>query len=74
MISLLQHELRVRRGSTIGWALGLGFFSVIYTIIYPNLPAEMREIDVRAVTFLDSVSIGCKSTKNIGIKSPPNIA
>lgn len=57
MISLLQHELRVRRGSTLGWALGLGFFSVIYTLIYPNLPAEMREIDVRAIAFLDSLGI-----------------
>lgn len=57
MISLLQHELRVRRGSIIGWALGLGFFNIVYTIIYPNLPVEMREIDVRAIAFLDSLGI-----------------
>ena len=57
MINLLRHELKVRRGSIIGWALGLGFFSIVYTIIYPNLPAEMREIDVRAIAFLDSIGI-----------------
>lgn len=57
MISLLRHEVRVRRASTLGWALGLGFFSVVYTLIYPNLPVEMRELDVRAIAFLDSIGI-----------------
>ncbi len=57
MISLLRHELRVHRGSTIGWAVGLGFFSVIYILLYPNLPVEMREIDTRAIAFLDSLGI-----------------
>lgn len=57
MMNLLRHELRARRGSIIGWALGLGFFSIVYTLIYPNLPAEMREMDLRAIAFLDSLGI-----------------
>ena len=57
MIDLLRHELRVRRGSFIGWALGLAFFCSIYTLIYPNLPAEVREIDPRALALLESIGI-----------------
>ena len=57
MIDLLRHELRVRRGSFIGWAVGLAFFCAIYTLIYPNLPAEVREIDARALALLESIGI-----------------
>lgn len=57
MIDLLRHELRVRRGSFIGWALGLAFFCTLYTLIYPNLPAEVREIDPRALALLESIGI-----------------
>ncbi len=57
MIDLLRHELRVRRADFIGWALGLAFFCILYTIIYPNLPPEVREIDARALALLDSIGI-----------------
>ena len=57
MINLLRHELRVRRGGTIGWALGLGLFCAIYTLIYTVLPDEVREIDPRALALLNSLGI-----------------
>ena len=57
MIDLLRHELRVRRGSFIGWALGLAFFCSVYTILYPSLPAEVRQIDPRALALLESIGI-----------------
>lgn len=57
MIDLLRHELRVRRGAFIGWALGLGLFCTVYTILYPNLPAEVRQIDPRALALLESIGI-----------------
>jgi len=57
MINLLRHELRVRRGGTIGWALGLGLFCAIYTLIYTVLPEEVREIDPRALALLNSLGI-----------------
>lgn len=57
MINLLRHELRVRRGGAIGWALGLGLFCAIYTLIYTVLPDEVRQIDPRAVALLNSLGI-----------------
>jgi ABC-2 type transport system permease protein len=56
-MSLLLHELRVRRGAIVGWALGLGLFLSLYTTIYRFLPAEVREMDVRALAFLNSLGI-----------------
>ena len=56
-MSLLLHELRVRRGAMVGWALGLGLFLSLYTTIYRFLPAEVREMDVRALAFLNSLGI-----------------
>ena len=59
MINLLRHELRMRRGSILGWTIGLSFFSVIYMIVYTALPAEVREINPQAVSILRS--FGMKS-------------
>ena len=57
MIDLLRHELRVRRGGAVGWALGLGLFCAIYTLIYTVLPDEVRQIDPRALALLNSLGI-----------------
>lgn len=45
MLSLLRHELRVRRGGIIGWSIGLSLYAAMYTAFYPALPTEMLELD-----------------------------
>lgn len=62
MISLLWHELRVRRGSVTIWALALSFFSVIYMIVYTALPAEVKNIDPQALSLLKSFGVKSLST------------
>lgn len=45
MLSYVIYELRSRRGSIIGWGIGVGFFVLMYSVFYPSLPAEMVELD-----------------------------
>ncbi len=62
MIKLLWYELRIRRTSILGWTIGLSFFSVIYMIIYPALPAEVREINPQAIALLKSLGVQSLAT------------
>jgi ABC-2 type transport system permease protein len=62
MNDLLLHELRMRRGAILGWTIGLGFFCSMYMIIYTVLPAEVRNIDVRALAFLQSLGVQSLAT------------
>ncbi len=45
MLSYIIYELRRRRGSIIGWGVGVGFFVLMYSMFYPSLPAEMVELN-----------------------------
>lgn len=45
MRSLFLHELRIRRGTVLGWSIGLGIYAALYTAFYPALPAEMLALD-----------------------------
>lgn len=49
MLSLLLHELRVRRGGIIGWSLGLSIYAGLYTAFYPALPDEMMALDYQDI-------------------------
>jgi ABC-2 type transport system permease protein len=62
MLNLLLQELRVRRGAFAGWAVALTFFSNVYILMYPSLPVEVREIDVRALALLESLGIKTLAT------------
>jgi ABC-2 type transport system permease protein len=62
MLNLLLQELRVRRGALFGWTLALMFFSNVYILMYPSLPVEVREIDVRALVLLESLGIKTLAT------------
>ena len=62
MLNLLWYEVRMRRGSILGWTIGLSFFSVIYMIIYPALPAEVRQIDPQALALLKSLGVQTLAT------------
>jgi ABC-2 type transport system permease protein len=57
MIELLKHEVRMRRGSVLGWTTGLGFFCSMYMGIFTVLPAEVRNLDVMALAFLQSLGM-----------------
>ncbi|HSH05219.1 MAG TPA: ABC transporter permease subunit [Anaerolineae bacterium] len=41
MFSLLWHEIKSRRNAIIGWGIGLTFFGLMYTTIYPQVQEEM---------------------------------
>ena len=41
MSNLLWHEISSRRGAIIGWGIGLIFFGIMYTTIYPQLQDQM---------------------------------
>jgi ABC-2 type transport system permease protein len=45
MLSYIRYELRSRRGSIIGWGSGAGLFVLLYSLMYPAMPAEMLETD-----------------------------
>jgi ABC-2 type transport system permease protein len=62
MISLLWHELRLRRRSIPGWTLALSFFSVIYMIIYTALPSEVREFNPQTLALLKSLGVQTLAT------------
>ncbi len=62
MISLMLHEVRVRRRTIIGWALGLGFFAVMYMSFYPALPEEMRNLDIGSVEIYQSLGVESMAT------------
>lgn len=62
MLNLLWCEVRIRRGSILGWTIGLSFLSVIYMVIYPALPPEVRQIDPQALAILKSLGIQTLAT------------
>ena len=45
MLSYFRYELRTRRGSMIGWGLGVGFYVLMYSLFYPSLPTEFMDMD-----------------------------
>ena len=57
MLSLILWEIRRRVGTIVGWAIGLGAFCAAHQLIYTALPDEVRRIDVRALTLLESLGM-----------------
>ncbi len=57
MVKLFWIELQQRKGALIRWTIALSFFGTIYIILYPNLPAEMREINPQALALLQSIGM-----------------
>lgn len=57
MLKLFWIELKLRKGALIGWTIALCFFGSVYMILYPALPAEMREINPQALALLDSLGM-----------------
>ena len=55
MLNFLRYELTVRRGSIIGWGLGLSGFVVFYMIFYPYLPAEMKNMNLNDIPLYQSL-------------------
>lgn len=57
MLKLLWVELKLRKGALFGWTIVLCFFGTIYMILYPALPAEMRQINPQALALLNSIGM-----------------
>jgi ABC-2 type transport system permease protein len=57
VLEILKHELRMRRGAVLGWTAGLGFFASMYMGIYTVLPPEVRNLDVMALSLLQSLGM-----------------
>jgi ABC-2 type transport system permease protein len=57
VLELLKHELRMRRAAVLGWTIGLGFFASMYMGIYTVLPSEVRNLDVMALSLLQSLGM-----------------
>ncbi len=55
MLSFLRYELTARRGAVIGWGLGLSGFVALYTVFYPYLPAEMKNMDLNNIPLYQSL-------------------
>lgn len=57
MLNFLRHEVRIRRGSILGWAAGLAFFAVVYMAFYPALPPEMLELNLQEVEIYRALGV-----------------
>lgn len=44
VLTLLWHEIRSRRNAIVGWALGLTSFALMYTLVYPDVEAQMADL------------------------------
>lgn len=44
MRNLLLHEIRSRRNAIIGWGIGLIFYAMLYTTIYPEMEDQMASL------------------------------
>ncbi len=55
MFSFLRHELTVRRGAILGWGIGLSGFVALYTVFYPYLPAEMKNMNLNNIPLYQSL-------------------
>lgn len=62
VISLMLHEVRVRRRTILGWTIGLAFFGVMYMAFYPSLPAEMRNLDMGSIDIYKSMGVQSMAT------------
>jgi ABC-2 type transport system permease protein len=62
VISLLRHEVRVRRRTILGWSIGLAFFGVMYMSFYPALPDEMRSLDLESIDIYRSMGVQSMAT------------
>lgn len=62
MLSLMRHELRLRRRTIIGWTIGLAFFGVMYMSFYPALPDEMLELDFESIEIYKSMGFRTMAT------------
>jgi ABC-2 type transport system permease protein len=62
MLNLILHELRVRRGTIIGWILGLGFFAILYMSFFPALPQEMLNLNLEEVEFYRGMGVMSMAT------------
>jgi len=57
VISLMRHELSLRRRAIIGWAIGLTFFAVLYMSFFPAMPDEMLELDFESIEIYESLGV-----------------
>lgn len=62
MIGLMLHEVRVRRRTMVGWALGLGFFTIMYMSFYPSLPDELLNLDMGSIEIYQSLGVDSMAT------------
>lgn len=44
MFSLLLHEINARRNAIIGWGIGLSLFSLMYTLLYPEMEGQLGDL------------------------------
>jgi len=44
MLNLLKHEIKVRRGATLGWGIILAIFGTTYITIFPQVQEQIRSI------------------------------
>lgn len=57
MLNYLRHELAARRGSILGWTIGLAFFVSLYTSVYPTMPAEMLDLNLEGIELYQALGI-----------------
>jgi ABC-2 type transport system permease protein len=62
MISLMVHELRIRRRAILGWTIGLSFFAVLYMSFFPALPDDLLDLDFESIDVYKSMGVRTMST------------
>lgn len=61
-MSLMRHELRVRRRTILWWTVGLAFFAALYMAYYPALPDSLLEIDLESIDVYRSMGVRSMAT------------
>jgi ABC-2 type transport system permease protein len=49
MRSFIWYELQQRRGSMLGWGVGIGSFVMLYSLFYPALPGDLTNLDLSEI-------------------------
>lgn len=62
MISLMRHEVRVRRKTIFWWTVGLAAFGLMYTGFYPSVTDEFRDIDIGSIEVYKAMGVSGMAT------------
>lgn len=62
MYNFLRHETRTRRGTIIGWAVGLSAFVAIYSSAFPTLPPEVTQSDIGSIDMYRALGLSDMAT------------